>query len=387
MNAGSATRERTLPPPDFAYLRSEIDLSTLVSEYTPIHAFHGGEYRAACPIHGGRHLNFRIWQDTSHEWHYKCYSKCQAGGDAVTFLEQMEHISRADAVGQLYRRLGGHTPQARERRTTPAPRTPSEPLSERLVTPYVNCIDLPIDPTGQDPRTPRDWWHGQGVDDSAIDAYRLGFCPRCPMAVDPIHPERPMPSATIPIYSATNTVLNIRHRLLRPPSKKGDKYRPHARDLGAHLFNTGSLGTLPDGTRRTDRRIALIWEGEKKVIVGSSLQDWILGFFYPIVTATSGAGSWTSVYGDDWAAQFDDFERVVVMFDPGPDAILTAAEHTAALFGRRGCVIQTPQKVDDWLLGTAGGSGLTPTQRLDTLVGWIEDARPLRAESIWGGWA
>lgn len=387
MNAGVS---HTLPQPDFAFLRSAIDLPTLVSEYTRLHATGHNQYRAACPLHGGRNLNFQIWCDAKGEWHYKCYSKCAAGGDAVTFLEQMEHITRTEAVKRLYQRLNG--PSLHSGRPHPSPplppRAPHEPLSPQIIIPFINCLDLPIDPTGRERTTPRQWWHSQGVDDTAIDHFKLGFCGNCPMAVDALHPHRPVPSATIPIYDAENqTVLNIRHRLLRPPSQKGDKYRPHTRDMGAHVFNTWSLDHYPDGTRRMDQRIALIWEGEKKVAVGSSQRDWLLGFLYPIVTATSGVGSWTGTYGEGWAPLLDDFERVIVMFDPGPDAILSAAEQTAALFGRRGCVVQTPHKIDDWLLGTVGGAGMAPSKRLDTIIQWIEDARPLRTHSVWGGWA
>lgn len=367
--AASAYDDEEREPVDFGYLRREVDLPSLVARDTTLHHTRSGEYRAACPIHDGKNLSFRIWRDGSQEWHFKCYSGCNAGGDAITYLTKKDRMIRTDAIAALYRMArGGGTPTASTPHKAPARRPEPTPLTPRALQPMINCLDLPIDPSGKDTTTARDWWHTQGMADDAIEHFQLGYCPACPTAYDPRTPDRRFASATIPIWTPDQRLANIRHRLLRPPSKNGDKYRPHQSGLGAHLFNAASLTHHPDRTARTDKRIALIVEGEKKAMVTAHLDDWLPGFLYPIVSADAGVGAWLNAYGDEWEPLLWEFERVVVIFDPGP--LAWVAEQTAARFGRAGCVLELPKKLDDWLLERPG-------ERVHELVARIEDCRPL----------
>ncbi len=363
---------------DFKLLRREVSLVDLIRRDTPLSMTgRGEEYRGPCPIHGGRGKNFRVWQDrSSGEWRYCCYSKCgNEGGDAVNYLVVKDGLSRREAIARLYRMVqsGARTPYTAPKHQ-PAPLPP--PLKQDDVQCYINCLDLPLDPAGRDKRTGLDWWHSQGLTDDAIRHFRLGICHRFPWMLDPSRPDFSTPSATIPIHETDGTLSNIRHRLLKPPSKRGDKYRPHSPGRGAHLFNAGSLSQYPDGTARRAGDVALLWEGEKKVMVGSSLDDFLLGNLYPILTPDSGPAAWLGGWGDAWERLLWEYERVVVLLDPGP---IELAEKIALRFGRAGCVLQLPQKVDDWLLGEKG--------RLHELIGMIVDARPLLSGSVFSGWS
>lgn len=53
--------------------------------YTQLHQRPGGKYAGRCPIHQGDGLNF--WVYPSGRW--KCYSGCNKGGDAISFVVAM----------------------------------------------------------------------------------------------------------------------------------------------------------------------------------------------------------------------------------------------------------------------------------------------------------
>jgi putative DNA primase/helicase len=65
------------------------------SEYTPLRK-NGGDWRGACPIHGGDNpLNFSVKPDTG-EWF--CHSQCDCGGDVFAFIESVKQIGFSEAV-------------------------------------------------------------------------------------------------------------------------------------------------------------------------------------------------------------------------------------------------------------------------------------------------
>jgi hypothetical protein len=85
----------------------------------------GSQWRAPCPLHGGRSRNFVVSDETL-EW--SCHSQCQAGGDAVSFVEQHEQLTFAAAVLALADRAGVDTTDltkaksgAQKRQTVPKP--------------------------------------------------------------------------------------------------------------------------------------------------------------------------------------------------------------------------------------------------------------------------
>lgn len=71
----------------------------------------GGEYRAACLLHGGNGLNFAVNAENG-EWY--CHTGCKEGGDALRFLERKDDLSFLEALQELAQ-FTGTTP-------TPAPR-------------------------------------------------------------------------------------------------------------------------------------------------------------------------------------------------------------------------------------------------------------------------
>jgi hypothetical protein len=75
------------------------------SEYTPLRK-NGGDWRGACPIHGGDNpLNFSVKPDTG-EWF--CHSQCDCGGDVFAFVESVKQIGFSEAVDFVGQWAGTH---------------------------------------------------------------------------------------------------------------------------------------------------------------------------------------------------------------------------------------------------------------------------------------
>jgi len=67
----------------------------------------GGEYRGACPVHGGDGPNFAVDAENG-EWY--CHTGCKEGGDALRFLERKDGITFPEALQALAEWAGTPAP-------------------------------------------------------------------------------------------------------------------------------------------------------------------------------------------------------------------------------------------------------------------------------------
>lgn len=94
------------PESFLAELRARIDIEELVSKYTEIR--HRGSHTpvALCPFHSEKTPSFVIYRDTQS---YYCFG-CGAGGDAVNFIRNIEHLDYSEAVRYLCEKAGMQMP-------------------------------------------------------------------------------------------------------------------------------------------------------------------------------------------------------------------------------------------------------------------------------------
>ncbi len=88
-------------------VREATDLVSLVSEYVPL-TKKGSNYFGLCPFHGEKTASFSV---NEREQFYHCFG-CSAGGNAFTFLMQMENLSFSEAVQNLAERAHITLPEA-----------------------------------------------------------------------------------------------------------------------------------------------------------------------------------------------------------------------------------------------------------------------------------
>ncbi len=86
---------------DVEAVKQRIDIAELVNEYVPLKRA-GKNHKALCPFHNERTPSFIVSPDRQ-TWH--CFG-CNTGGDAISFLMQIEHLEFPEALRSLATRAG-----------------------------------------------------------------------------------------------------------------------------------------------------------------------------------------------------------------------------------------------------------------------------------------
>lgn len=176
-------------------------------------------------------------------------------------------------------------------------------------------------------------WARRGLDEEAVDLFNLGAAPNFWGGA----------SLTIPVFSPTGDLVNIRHRVLNP--KDGAKYLPERAGLPAALyFALPALG-VPD--------TLLLVEGEIKAMVTyRHLPQDVQAIGMPGMTPRPGMLDALRNAGR-------------VFFVPDPDAQPKACRKIVDEIGRAKVrVIDLPGKIDDLIVsGLLTGNDLTGLMR------------------------
>ncbi|MDQ2648984.1 MAG: DNA primase, partial [Actinomycetota bacterium] len=86
---------------DIAAVRTATDLVALITQYTQLRRS-GQRWVGLCPFHAEKTPSFNVNQELGF---YRCWG-CQARGDAITFVREMEHIDFVAAIELLAGRAG-----------------------------------------------------------------------------------------------------------------------------------------------------------------------------------------------------------------------------------------------------------------------------------------
>lgn len=81
---------------DFKRIKEAVRMEDVLRDYS-ISVSRGW---AVCPFHADRHPSLKVYNDG-----YYCFS-CGAGGDVITFVARMEHVTNAQAAAKLMAQHG-----------------------------------------------------------------------------------------------------------------------------------------------------------------------------------------------------------------------------------------------------------------------------------------
>ena len=93
----------------FAFAKSQVQIFDVVSQYITLKKA-GHYYRTHCPFHSEKTASFTV---SPLRGIFYCFG-CQAGGDAITFVEKIENCSAIEAVQILANRFGLQLPEETE---------------------------------------------------------------------------------------------------------------------------------------------------------------------------------------------------------------------------------------------------------------------------------
>ena len=156
-----------IAPDDVARVRAATDLVALAGEHVALRRV-GLRWVGLCPFHGERTGSFSVNGELGL---YHCFG-CGAGGDAITFVQQVEHLTFAEAVELLAARAGitlrhdDAVPESHRQRARLVQ------VMERAVEWYhQRLLSAP------DAAPARAYLRGRGYDGDVVRRYRLGWAP------------------------------------------------------------------------------------------------------------------------------------------------------------------------------------------------------------------
>ena len=88
-------------PEDIGRVRAATDFVSVASEHIALKRV-GRRWIGLCPFHAEKTPSFSV---NGEEGLYYCFG-CGAGGDAISFVQQVEHLEFAEAVERLGARAG-----------------------------------------------------------------------------------------------------------------------------------------------------------------------------------------------------------------------------------------------------------------------------------------
>jgi len=79
---------------DIALVREKSAIADVVGEHVQLRNAGGGNLKGLCPFHDEKSPSFNV---TPARGMFHCFG-CQAGGDVIKFVMDVEHLSFSDAV-------------------------------------------------------------------------------------------------------------------------------------------------------------------------------------------------------------------------------------------------------------------------------------------------
>ncbi len=156
-----------IPDEDVARVRAATDIVALIGEHAALKRV-GQRWVGLCPFHTEKSPSFSVNAEAGF---YHCFG-CQAKGDAITFVREMEHLDFVDAVRRLADKSGitiredGNAGKDNQKRKVflEAMEQATEWYHHRLLT-------------GADAGTARDYLRSRGYDGEVVRRFRLGWAP------------------------------------------------------------------------------------------------------------------------------------------------------------------------------------------------------------------
>lgn len=155
---------------DVKAVRDASGIADVIGEHIQLRSAGGGNLKGLCPFHDEKSPSFNVTPARG-LWH--CFG-CGEGGDVITFLTKLEHLSFNEAVEQLAKRArielryaeGGYTKRtetSERARLLEAHRVAAEYYREQLITPAA--------------KHGRDFLTGRGFDSAALERFAVGYAP------------------------------------------------------------------------------------------------------------------------------------------------------------------------------------------------------------------
>ena len=156
---------------DVTYIRDHAPIDEVVGEYVQLKSAGSGQKKGLCPFHDEKSPSFHV---TPSKGYFHCFG-CQTGGDAISFLMKIDHLTFTETVERLAERIG-YTLRYEE--SGSAPTGPSVNRS-RLVAANALAAQFFQEQlnTSPDAAHGRDLLTKRGFDKEACTIFGVGYAP------------------------------------------------------------------------------------------------------------------------------------------------------------------------------------------------------------------
>jgi DNA primase len=156
---------------DIALVRDRTAIADVISEHVTLKAAGGGNLKGLCPFHDEKTASFTVAPGRNV---YFCHG-CGAGGDAIKFLMDIDHLSFVEAVERLAGRAGI---QLRYIEGGPAPVRQQQGQRQRLIAAHAAAAEFYADQLGTAAaQKAREFLAERGFDRATAQQYGCGFAP------------------------------------------------------------------------------------------------------------------------------------------------------------------------------------------------------------------
>jgi DNA primase len=155
---------------DVALVRERVSIVDVISEQVTLKPAGGGNVRGLCPFHDEKTPSFHVKPSIGL---YYCFG-CGAGGDAIKFVMETDHLTFVEAVERLAGKVGI---ELHYLEAGPAPVRPSG-QRQRLVAANAAAAEFYAEQLGTPAARPaREFLAQRGFDRGAAQQYGCGFAP------------------------------------------------------------------------------------------------------------------------------------------------------------------------------------------------------------------
>ncbi len=157
---------------DIASVREKARIDEVIGAYVTLRNAGGGNMKGLCPFHDEKSPSFNV---TPSRGMYHCFG-CQAGGDVIKFVMEMDGLSFSETVERLAEKVG--VPLRYEDGPGPA-RNAGGPQRPRLVEAHKIAAAYYADQLATaDAMQARQFLDSRGFDKDAAEHFGVGFSPR-----------------------------------------------------------------------------------------------------------------------------------------------------------------------------------------------------------------
>ncbi|MFI7521818.1 DNA primase [Micromonospora globbae] len=158
---------------DIALVRERTSIADIISETVTLRSAGGGNLKGLCPFHDEKSPSFNV-SPARNVWY--CFG-CGAGGDAIKFLMDSDHLSFVEAVERLAARAGIQLRYVESDSSAPRSR-PQQGQRQRLVAAHAAAVEFYRSQLTTAPARPaREFLAARGFDRAAAERYACGFAP------------------------------------------------------------------------------------------------------------------------------------------------------------------------------------------------------------------